>query len=158
MTPERRKHVKQVLGSVLERKTAERAAFLAEVCAGDESLRDQVAALIEAHEGATNFFEMPPAVAAEVTAADHAKAMVGRLLGHYKILSRLGAGGMGEVYLARDTRLRRKVALKLLPSHLTAAKERVQRLQHEAYAASALNHPNFPTIYEVGQAELLPHN
>jgi len=62
---------------------------------------------------------------------------------------------MGEVYLARDTRLRRKVALKLLPSHLTAAEERVQRLQHEAYAASALNHPNILTIYEVGQADEL---
>src|SRR5215469_9136546 len=79
----------------------------------------------------------------------------GTRLGPYEILSPLGAGGMGEVYLARDARLRRKVALKLLPSHLTAAVERVQRLQQEAYAASALNHPNILTIYEVGQvAEL----
>jgi predicted ATPase len=81
--------------------------------------------------------------------------VIGKTLSHFRVLEKLGEGGMGEVYLARDTRLRRKVALKLLPSHLTAAEERVQRLQHEAYAASALNHPNILTIYEVGQADEL---
>lgn len=76
----------------------------------------------------------------------------GTQLGHYEILSPLGAGGMGEVYLARDTRLRRNVALKLLPSDLGLNQDRLLRFEQEAYAASALNHPNILTIYEVGQA------
>jgi serine/threonine protein kinase len=76
----------------------------------------------------------------------------GTQLGHYEIYSLLGAGGMGEVYLARDTRLRRNVALKLLPSDLGLNKERLLRFEQEAYAASALNHPNILTIYEIGEA------
>jgi serine/threonine-protein kinase len=76
----------------------------------------------------------------------------GTQLGHYEIYSLLGAGGMGEVYLARDTRLRRNVALKLLPSDLGLNKERILRFEQEAYAASALNHPNILTIYEIGEA------
>ncbi|HXI25524.1 MAG TPA: protein kinase [Pyrinomonadaceae bacterium] len=75
----------------------------------------------------------------------------GTQLGHYEICSVLGAGGMGEVYLARDTRLRRNVALKLLPSDLSLNKDRLLRFEQEAYAASALNHPNILTIYEIGQ-------
>src|SRR2546421_10510379 len=74
-------------------------------------------------------------------------------IAHYRILSRLGAGGMGEVYLAEDTRLKRKVALKLLPAQLTSDADRVRRFEQEAQAASALNHPNIITIYEIGQAD-----
>src|SRR6266576_5243068 len=77
---------------------------------------------------------------------------VGTQLGHYEISSVLGAGGMGEVYLARDNRLRRNVALKILPSDLGLSKDRLLRFEQEAYAASALNHPNILTIYEIGQA------
>src|SRR5881275_2391525 len=80
----------------------------------------------------------------------------GTQLGHYEICSLLGAGGMGEVYLARDTRLRRNVALKLLPSDLSLSKDRLLRFEQEAYAASALNHPNILTIYEIGQANERP--
>src|SRR5205807_3223879 len=76
----------------------------------------------------------------------------GTQLSHYEICSVLGAGGMGEVYLARDTRLRRNVALKLFPSDLSLNKDRLLRFEQEAYAASALNHPNILTIYEIGQA------
>src|SRR4029079_16917709 len=74
-------------------------------------------------------------------------------LAHYHILSLLGAGGMGEVYLAEDTRLGRKVALKLLPARLTQATERLNRSAHEAKATSALNHPHIVTIYEIGEDE-----
>src|SRR5438105_5377748 len=72
-------------------------------------------------------------------------------IAHYRILSQLGAGGMGEVYLAEDPRLKRKVALKLLPSRFTSDADRVRRFEQEAQAASALNHPNIITIYEIGQ-------
>src|SRR5207244_12521326 len=77
--------------------------------------------------------------------------IAGSVLDRYEVLSLLGAGGMGEVYLARDTRLNRKVALKLLPDHFTKNPERVRRFEQEARAASALNHPNIITIYEVGE-------
>src|SRR2546422_7053706 len=156
MTPEHWQHVDQVLEAALEREPGQRAAFVAKVCASDEALRREVESLLDAHERSGRFLDTPPADAdVQVLAADHSKAMLGRVVGHYKILSRLGVGGMGEVYLARDTRLSRKVALKFLRSHLTANEERVQRFQHEAYAASALNHPNILTIYEVGQADEL---
>src|SRR5882724_9066765 len=77
----------------------------------------------------------------------------GAQLAHYEICSLLGVGGMGEVYLAQDTRLRRPVALKLLQPDLTESKNRLLRFEQEAYAASALNHPNILTIYEIGQAD-----
>src|SRR5256885_9635228 len=79
--------------------------------------------------------------------------LVGQKLGHYLVLELLGAGGMGEVYLAEDARLGRKVALKMLPAYLTTEDERVRRFQQEARAASALNHPNIITIYEIGQID-----
>src|SRR5438094_4117633 len=77
----------------------------------------------------------------------------GTHLGHYLVLSSLGAGGMGEVYLAQDTRLKRKVGLKLLPTELTQDADRVRRFEQEAQAASALNHPNIITIHEIGEVD-----
>ena len=76
----------------------------------------------------------------------------GARLGHYEIKSQLGAGGMGEVYMAEDTRLHRKVALKILPTELAANKDRMWRFEQEAQAAAALNHPNIAHTYEIGES------
>jgi serine/threonine protein kinase len=78
---------------------------------------------------------------------------VGARFDHFEVLAPLGAGGMGEVYLARDTRLDRRVALKLLPAEFTANRDRVRRFEQEAKAASSLNHPNIVTVYEIGKAD-----
>lgn len=151
MTPERWQRIKPLLQSALERDPGERSAFLAVECAGDEALRKDLESLIGSHEQAGEFIESP---AFEVMAGSLADdQVVGRSLGPYAISARLGAGGMGEVYLAVDTRLGRKVALKMLPAYLTTEDERVRRFQQEARAASALNHPNILTIYEIGEMD-----
>jgi eukaryotic-like serine/threonine-protein kinase len=154
MKPERWQQLEQLFHSALERALAERAAFLDEACAGDDSLRKQVEALLSAHGEAGSFIENPAfEVEARLLANDQNESVVGQTIGHYKILSSLGVGGMGEVYLAQDMQLGRRVALKLLPAEFTRDIERVRRFQQEARAASALNHPNIITIHEIGQAD-----
>ncbi|HKN83481.1 MAG TPA: protein kinase, partial [Pyrinomonadaceae bacterium] len=154
MNPERWQQIKALLESALERDPPERNVFLDSACGGDAALRDEVEALIDSHDHAGAFIESPAyeVMAESLTAND---VMLGKTLGHYQIISRLGAGGMGDVYLAEDTRLGRKVALKALPTHFTKDPERVRRFQLEAKAASALSHPNIITIYEIGQLDQL---
>src|SRR5262245_60159749 len=84
---------------------------------------------------------------------DEMDLTIGNQFSHYEICSLLGKGGMGEVYLARDLKLRRQVALKILPGQFSLKKERLRRFEQEAYAASGLNHPNILTIYEIGEAD-----
>src|SRR5215813_14912620 len=79
--------------------------------------------------------------------------MIGKTVGHYRITSRLGAGGMGEVFLAQDTRLERKAAIKFLPAEMASDPERRERFLAEARAASALNHPHVCVVYDVGETE-----
>ena len=155
MEAKRWQEIDRLFDAVLEREPSERSTFLAEASAGDEELRREVESLLEAHDRATKFIEVPAMeVAAKAAAAqgDDFSAL-GRQIGPYRILSPLGAGGMGEVYLAEDTRLNRRVALKLLPSEFTHDPERIRRFEREARAASALNHPNIVTIYEIGESE-----
>src|SRR6266545_7019270 len=152
MTPERWKQVDQLLQEALVRDSAERAAFLAEACGADDELRHEVESLLGFHDRAENFIETPPSdIAADLLAVEESRA--GQTVGHYQLIRQIGRGGMGEVYLARDTRLGRPAALKLLQTSLTRDAARVRRFRQEARAASALNHPNILTIYEVGQAD-----
>jgi len=154
MKPERWQRVEQLYHSALEREDGQRAAFLAAACAGDDSLRREVESLLAHQTPAENLLERPVMeVAAKALANDQADSMLGRSLGSYQVLSLLGAGGMGEVYCARDTRLDRTVALKILPAEVAADAERMRRFVREAKAASALNHPHVATIYDIGEAE-----
>jgi len=154
MKPERWRQIDQLLEAALERRPEERAAFLAVACAGDESLRLEVESLLRSDEAAESFIEEPVvALAAGVMAEQQVRAMAGQRISHYEIVSRLGAGGMGEVYLAEDLKLARKVAIKFLPPTLMADEEARRRLLREARAAAALDHPNICTIYEVGDED-----
>src|SRR5262245_47897064 len=157
MRPERWRQIDRLYQAALERDATRRGAFLDEACAGDEELRREVESLLAAHEKAKeaeDFLNQPALqVAAEAMAHDQAQSLAGRKLGRYQILSLLGRGGMGEVYLAEDPRLGRKLALKLLPQEFTLDRERVQRFKQEARAASGLNHPNIITIFEIDQVQ-----
>src|SRR6266567_3415394 len=154
MDPEHWQQIKILLHSALERAPVERPKFLDQACSGDPTLRSQLDALLASHERTNYFIEMPAfEVMADILADEQRESLVGRTIGRYQILEQLGAGGMGEVYLAEDKHLLRKVALKVLPTFFTRDRERVRRFQQEARAASALNHPNILTIYEIGQID-----
>ncbi len=150
MTPERWQQLKQIFQSALERNPAERSAFLDHACVGDVTLRNEVESLISSHKQAGDSIEAMAMEAATEMLVDDL-AIVGKQIGHYQVLSRIGQGGMGEVFLAQDTSLGRRIALKLLRRDFTSNEERLRRFQQEARAASALNHPNILTIHEIGQ-------
>jgi serine/threonine protein kinase/Tfp pilus assembly protein PilF len=145
--------VKRIHQSALDVDPSERAAFVDESCAGDEALRREVHSLLRYATEAESFLERPAADITTAPSSEPHETLVGRTVSHYQVLSLLGAGGMGEVYLASDSRLDRTVALKILPGELAADPERMQRFAREAKAASALNHPNVATIYDVGESD-----
>jgi serine/threonine-protein kinase len=154
MTPERWREIDQILEAALELALHERAAFVERAAGGDHELRLQLTSLLAAADQTEDFLEKLPADAAaiETLLPGHVALETGQTLAHYEIVGALGAGGMGEVYLARDSRLGRRVALKLLPMDFTRAPERLRRFELEARAASALNHPNILTIHDIGQS------
>jgi uncharacterized protein (TIGR02996 family) len=146
--------IERLWNAALERAQPERAAFLAEACEGDEELRREVESLLRFDLHAEHFIESPALeVAAQAQAEAIEESLIGRMIGHYRILSLLGEGGMSEVYLALDTSLERRVALKLLPANFTQDADRLRRFIQEAKAASALNHPNIITIHEIGATD-----
>jgi serine/threonine protein kinase len=157
MTPERWQQIEEVLQAALDRPPGDRASFLENACAGDFELRSETDSLIDALEQAGDFIE-EPAIAQDsyVLIGDVIEGKVGHEIGPYTIVERLGGGGMGEVYLARDRRLDRLVALKILPAYFAVEDVRLNRFQREARAASALNHPNILTIHEVGEHDGIP--
>jgi len=150
--------IERTYHEALERPEEERAAFIARACSGDEQLRREVERLLAFDKAAGGFLESPALdVAAQSLARDIPKAgdatLVGRTLRHYTLLEKIGAGGMGEVYRARDERRGRIVALKILPPEFAPDADKMRRFIREAKAASALSHANVATVYEVGEAE-----
>jgi serine/threonine protein kinase len=146
--------VKRIHQSALDRDPSERAAFVRASCGGDETVLREVQSLLAYESDAELFLERPAMdLAPRSPSEPHENTLAGRTLGHYQVVSLLGAGGMGEVYLARDPRLDRTVAIKILPGDLAGDPERMLRFEREARAASALNHPNVATIYDVGESD-----
>ncbi len=140
--------------AALERDGNQRAAFLEEACGGDESLRREVEFLLEQETEAEDFLEAPALeVAAQAYGESQVHSMWGKEIGSYKILSLLGSGGMGEVYLAEDRTLDRKVALKFLPEEMQRDETALKRFLREAKSAAALDHAFICHIHEVGEAE-----
>src|SRR6478609_5671049 len=152
MTPARLQTVEEIFHAALDQEPDRVGAFLDAACEGDEVLRRKVEALLASHQRAGSFIETTVAgITTRIIENGQADLLVDRTIGHYKISKRIGAGGMGEVYLATDITAGRKAALKLLPARFTGNAERLTRFQQEARAVVGLNHPNILTVYEIGE-------
>lgn len=148
MTPERWAQVNDLLHRAIRMAPEEQSTFLNGACANDQALRQEVESLLAANQQIrSSFLESP-------LADGLAK---GTRLGEYEVQSLLGSGGMGEVYRARDLRLRREVAIKVLPAFATSDPERLRRFEQEAMAAAALNHPNILAVFQMGTHEGAPY-
>src|SRR5215208_7163084 len=152
MTPEDYQRVKELFGAALEREPRARAAFLDQECGVGTPLRSEVESLLAAHDNGS-FLEAPAFRLGEDAGTPERALSEGDAVGRYRIIALLGAGGMGEVYLAEDLRLRRRIALKLLPANLSRDPDRLRRFEQEARAASALSHPNVCVIHEVSETD-----
>lgn len=144
--------VEDLFHSALERKPDQRAAFLSEACASRPEILMRVKLLLDAHEEAGDFLQHPNSdIAPMLSKTTDPPSIIGQSLSRFKVISLLGKGGMGEVYLAEDTKLKRKVAIKSLPAGLLGDDRARKRLVREARAAAMLNHPNICPIYEIGE-------
>src|SRR5436190_1564999 len=159
MTPQQYERLTELFHAALEIAPNQRAAFLDQVSDGDADLRRELESLLAAHEQRAAYTEKPPDdIAAGMFLAQHDIGAAASLppntrIDRYEIRSLLGKGGMGEVYLAEDLRLHRKVALKILPAAVAANQDRMRRFEQEATAAAALNHPHIAHIYEIGESK-----
>ena len=154
MTPQRWQQIKELFHAALDVPVPQRAAFLAQACATDEALREEVESLLTADEKPGPFLaQSPVGIATNPMASAASENISGQRLGTYEVVEQIGQGGMGVVYRANDVRFDRPLALKVLHTQFTQNQDRVRRFQQEARAALALNHPNILTIYEVGQID-----
>jgi serine/threonine protein kinase/Tfp pilus assembly protein PilF len=150
MTNEQWERVKEVFDAALGHRPDERAQFLDEVCGAEETMRREVEALLSSFDDAGSFMAKPAVgVRREAATIEKTSLTKGQCLGHYEIREQIGAGGMGEVYLAEDIKLGRRVAIKVLSPSLTDERAK-RRFLREAQAAATLDHPNICTIHEVG--------
>jgi serine/threonine protein kinase/tetratricopeptide (TPR) repeat protein len=158
MNPEQWQKVKEIFGAASQRAAGERADFLVAACDRDDEVRREVESLLSSFADAQSFMESPAVgEVASLIVGSHERLAAGHRIAHYEIIQSIGAGGMGAVYLAQDTQLQRKVAIKVLQANLTMKAEQVRRFWQEARAASALNHPHILTIHEVGLHEGVPY-
>jgi serine/threonine protein kinase/Tol biopolymer transport system component len=154
MTPERWKQTEKLYHAARDRPPGERVAFLAEACPDDEALRRDVESLLNEQISADGLLDAPFRAAAHIESeVTPPAALSGHTLGAYHLRSLLGAGGMGEVYRARDTKLGRDVAIKILPRAVTSDPDRLARFEREARMLAALNHPNICAIYGLEEAD-----
>jgi serine/threonine protein kinase len=146
--------ITELLSAALERDPPERATYLNGECGDDAGLRAEVESLLASHQQAGVFLETPAALASGlVPAPEGDEALAGETLGPYRMERQLGRGGMGVVYLAEDTRLGRKVAVKILPKEFSADNARKDRLRLEARAAAALSHPAIATVFSIEELD-----
>jgi serine/threonine-protein kinase len=152
ISPDRWHQIEAAFQTALNSDPNLRSEFLDEACAGDPELREEVRTLLAAHEQAGDFMDLPAlAIAAELDEPDPLSLSHIQSLGPYRIVRHIATGGMGDVYQAQDSKLDRKIALKVLGADFARDHERVRRFRQEARAASALNHPNIITIYDIGE-------
>jgi eukaryotic-like serine/threonine-protein kinase len=146
-------NLQEIFHTTMALPSSERASYLDRACEHNPLLRRRIEALVKSAEETGNFVDLPGFEAAADMLMERSGLQLGALVAHYRILSLLGEGGMGQVYLAEDTKLHRKVSLKFLGTSFTHDQERLRRFEQEARAASALNHPNILTIHEIGEAQ-----